>query len=72
MSLRRSTWLSYDNVFEISSAFERTQLQCFDRCHGGPHAYSRIFYRKLEQKTVDQDLTIALRQCLKDSLDPFD
>src|SRR5205807_9604983 len=60
-----------DNLFKISGAFERTKLQYFDVSHCQSHPYSSGFYRKIEQKPAGQDLSILLRQGLKQTLYPM-
>src|SRR6266849_1027857 len=57
-----------DNGFKISGAFERTKLEDFDVSHRYPHPYSGCFYRKFEEKTTVQDLSILPWQCLQDVL----
>src|SRR5437588_11718733 len=60
-----------DNLFKIGGAFERTKLQYFDVSHCQSHPYSSGFYRKIEQKPAGQDLSILLRQGLKQTLYPM-
>ncbi len=68
MPLQHPILFFCDNSLKSSSAFECTQLQYFDVCYCHSHSYSGVSYRKIEQKTTGQDLSILLRQCLKETL----